>query len=75
MKDRRREDRLYTAIVMAFLGGLVALGLLGVPALLVVATGAVVAALGIALFHRFLEGEGKAPRRPRRRYRPALRFR
>jgi hypothetical protein len=70
MKDRRSEDRLYTAIVMAFLVGLVALGLLGVPALLVAAIGVVVAALGIALFHRSLEGGNKAPRGGRERYRP-----
>ncbi len=56
MKDRRSEDRLYTAVVLASLVGLVALGLLGVPALLVAAIGAAVAALGIALFHRALEG-------------------
>jgi hypothetical protein len=70
MKDRRSEDRLYTAIVMAFLVGLVALGLFGVPALMVAALGAVVAALGIALFHRSLEGGDGAPRGPRKRYRP-----
>jgi hypothetical protein len=56
MKGRRNEDRLYTAIVVAFLIGLVVLGLVGVPALLVAAIGAGVAGLGIALFHRALEG-------------------
>jgi hypothetical protein len=50
------EDRLYTAVVLAFLIGLVALGLLGVPALLVAAIGVAVAALAIAGFHRTLEG-------------------
>jgi|GEM_PF-6550616 len=58
MKGARNEDRPYTAVVLAFLIGLVALGLLGVPALLVAAIGVVVAALAIALFHRTLEGRG-----------------
>jgi hypothetical protein len=56
MNDRRTEDRLYAAVVMSFLIGLVALGLLGVPALLVAAIGGAVAALVIAVFHRSLEG-------------------
>jgi hypothetical protein len=51
----RRGDRLYTAILMAFLVTLIGLGLLGVPALLVAALGAGVAALAIVLFHRRLE--------------------
>jgi hypothetical protein len=55
MPDRRSGDRLYTAILMAFLVALVGLGLLGVPALLVGAIGVGVAALGIAIFHRRLE--------------------
>jgi hypothetical protein len=56
MKGPRTEDRLYPAIVLAFLSGLVALGLLGVPALLVAAVGVAVAAIAIAIFHRALEG-------------------
>jgi hypothetical protein len=56
MNDRRSKDRLYTAVVSAFLIGLVGLGLLGVPALLVAATGAIVAAAGIGAFHRQLKG-------------------
>ncbi|HVS99754.1 MAG TPA: hypothetical protein VHE08_04485 [Solirubrobacterales bacterium] len=40
---------------MAFLVSLVVLGLLGVPALLVAAVGAIVAAVAIAVFHRLLE--------------------
>jgi hypothetical protein len=56
MNDRRREDRLYTAVLVAFGIGLVAVGILGVPALLVAAIGAVIAAVAIALFHRRLEG-------------------
>jgi hypothetical protein len=56
MNDRRSKDRLYTAVVSAFLIGLVGLGLLGVPALLVAAIGAVVAAVGIAAFHHRLVG-------------------
>jgi hypothetical protein len=55
MNGPRHEERLYTAVVLAFLSGLVALGLLGVPALLVGAIGVTVAALAIALFHRALE--------------------
>jgi hypothetical protein len=61
MKDRRREDRLYTAVMLAFLVGLVALGLLGVPALLVAAIGLVVAAVGIVLFRATLEGRSGSP--------------
>jgi hypothetical protein len=60
MSDRR-GDRLYTAILMAFLVALIGLGLLGVPALLVAAIGAGVAAAAIALFHRRIEA-GAAPR-------------
>jgi hypothetical protein len=55
MHNPRDEDRLYTALVSAFLVGLVALGLLGVPPLVVVAVGVAVAALAIAVFHRTLE--------------------
>jgi hypothetical protein len=58
MNARRSQDRLYTGGVLAFLIGLVVLGLVGVPALLVAAIGAAVAALGIAVFHRALEGRG-----------------
>jgi hypothetical protein len=65
MNSRRREDRLYTVVVLAFLAGLVALGLLGVPALLVAAIGVAVAAVGIMSFHHRLEGRGAAA--PRRR--------
>jgi hypothetical protein len=63
MHSQRNQDRLYTAVVLAFLIGLVALGLLGVPALLVGAIGLGVAALAITAFHRALEGR----RRPRAR--------
>jgi hypothetical protein len=52
MNDRRRGDSLYTTVLLAFLVGLVGLGLLGVPALLVAAIGAAVAAIGILLLHR-----------------------
>jgi hypothetical protein len=65
MTSQRSEERLYTAVVVAFLLGLVVLGLLGVPALLVAAIGAAVAAVGIALFHRSLGGGGGLT--PRRR--------
>lgn len=63
MKGQRSEDRPYTAVVLAFLVGLVALGLLGVPALLVAAIGVVVAALAIIAFHRTLEGRHGASSR------------
>jgi hypothetical protein len=53
MDRRRSEGRLYTAILAAFLVGLVGLGLIGVPAPLVVAVGLLAAALGVAALHRF----------------------
>jgi hypothetical protein len=59
----RRGDRLYTAILMAFLVALVGLGLLGVPALLVAAIGGGAAALGIGIFHRRLEARSATGRR------------
>jgi hypothetical protein len=52
MPDRSSGDRLYTAILMAFLLALIGLGLLGVPALLVAAIGAGAAALGVTILHR-----------------------
>jgi uncharacterized membrane protein YphA (DoxX/SURF4 family) len=61
MKGPRTEDRLYTAVVLASLIGLVALGLLGLPTPLVAAVGLAVAALGIALFHRASEGHRPVP--------------
>jgi hypothetical protein len=64
MHDRRKGDRLYTAILMAFGIVLVGLGLLGIPALLVAAIGAGSAAVGIAIFHRRLEAQS-GPGRPR----------
>jgi hypothetical protein len=64
MKAQRSEDRLYGAVVLAFLIGLVALGLLGVPAPLVAAIGVAVAALGIAVFHRPLEARAHRSSRP-----------
>jgi hypothetical protein len=69
MKVQRTEDRRYSAVVLAFLIGLVALGLLGVPALLVAAIGVAVAALAIAVFHRALEGRGTPPSRSATRHR------
>jgi len=56
MNDRRSEDRLYTAVLLTFGVGLVVIGLLGVPALLVAAIGAVLAAIGIVVFRGLLEG-------------------
>jgi hypothetical protein len=51
MEGRRNADRIYAFVLLAFLVGLVALGLLGVPALLVAALGVVVAALAIGALH------------------------
>jgi hypothetical protein len=65
MNDRRKEDRLYTAVLLAFLVGLVVIGLLGVPALLVAAIGAVLAAVGIVVLRGFLEGAGGSAGRRR----------
>jgi hypothetical protein len=56
MDSQRTEDRRYTAVVLAFLIALVAIGLLGVPTPLVAAIGVAAAALAIAVFHRALEG-------------------
>jgi hypothetical protein len=63
MERPRSEDHLYTAVVLAFLGGLVALGILGLAPLLVAAIGLGVAALGIAFFHRALERRGRSSAR------------
>ena len=57
-QSRAPKIVVYTAVVLAFLIGLVALGLLGVPALLVAAIGVAVAALAIAVFHR-VAGRGR----------------
>jgi hypothetical protein len=68
MHDRRSEDRLYSAVLMAFGVALIALGLLGVPSLLVAAIGAAAAALGIAFFHRRqASGRGLGSRRASKR--------
>jgi len=62
MKGRRNEEPLYAAVLLAFLAGLVVLGLLGVPALLVAAIGLIVAAAGIFALHRALgNGARKSP--------------
>jgi predicted lysophospholipase L1 biosynthesis ABC-type transport system permease subunit len=74
MRDRRSEDRLYSLTVAAFLVGLVALGLLGVPALLVAAIGAAVAGLGIVLFGGFFSVGETARRRRNRRERVPARY-
>jgi hypothetical protein len=63
MPERRSGDRLYPAILMAFLIALIGLGLVGVPALLVGAIGLAAAALVIVVFHRRLEAGSAAPSR------------
>lgn len=85
MNDRRNGEPLYAAVLIAFLVGLVALGLLGVPALLVAAIGLGVAALGITLLHRGREAGGipgkyvpsvlEGSRAKRRRFAPLRRHR
>ncbi|HEX4304955.1 MAG TPA: hypothetical protein VHZ54_02860 [Solirubrobacterales bacterium] len=70
MGSPRREDRLYAVVVLTFLIGLVALGLLGVPAPLVAAIGAAVAAIGIGAFHGPLERRSGSASNRRRRRRP-----
>jgi hypothetical protein len=66
MSGRSSEERLYKAVLLAFLGILVALGLLGVPVPLVAAIGVALAAAAIVLFRGSLErGRGPATRRPR----------
>lgn len=63
MERPRSEDRPYTAVVVSFLVGLIVLGFLGVPPLLVAAIGLGVAALGIAVFHRLLERRSRSSAR------------
>jgi hypothetical protein len=79
MNRRTGEDRLYTAVLAAFLIALVGLGTLGVPAPLVAAIGLAAAALAITAGHRFLgrrapSAEGRpAPRgRVPRQYVPSV---
>lgn len=79
MQDRRHGDRLYTALVVAFLIALVALGVIGVPTLLVAAIGAAAAAVAIALFHSLFEapraparGGGRRPARVPAKYVPSV---
>jgi hypothetical protein len=75
MNGRRSEETLYTAVLLAFLAGLVALGLLGVPAPLVAAIGALVAALAIVLFRGPLEARrGGSPTRRARRQKVPERY-
>lgn len=57
MQKGRRQDRLYPVVLIGFLLALVAVGLLGVPALLVAAGGAAFAALAIVALRGFLEAE------------------
>jgi hypothetical protein len=52
MNHDRSADRRYTAVLLAFLATLVAIGLLGVPTPLVAAIGVVLATVGIILFAR-----------------------
>lgn len=61
MQKGRRQDRLYPVVLIGFLLVLVAVGLLGVPALLVAAGGAAFAALAIVALRGFLEA-GERPR-------------
>jgi hypothetical protein len=85
MDDRRNGEPLYAAVLIAFLVGLIALGLLGVPALLVAAIGLAVAAVAITLLHRGRGARGvpdkyvpsvlEGSRAKRRRFTPLRRHR
>jgi hypothetical protein len=85
MDDRHNGEPVYAAVLIAFLVGLVALGLLGVPALLVAAIGLVVVTLGITLLHRGRGARGvpdkyvpsvlEGSRTKRRRFTPLRRHR
>ena len=85
MDGRHYGEPLYAAVLIAFLVGLVALGLLGISALLVAAIGLVVAALGITLLHRGRGAHGvpdkyvpsvlEGSRAKRRRFAPLRRHR
>jgi hypothetical protein len=85
MDARRNGEPLYAAVLIAFLVGLIALGLLGIPALLVAAIGLLVAALGITLLHRGRGARGvpekyvpsvlEGSRAKRRRFAPLRRHR
>ena len=85
MDARHNGESLYAAVLIAFLVGLVALGLLGIPALLVAAIGLTVAALGITLLHRGRGARGvpdkyvpsvlEGSRAKRRRFAPLRRHR
>jgi len=85
MNGRRNGEPLYAAVLIAFLVGLVALGLFGVPALLVAAIGLLVAALGISLLQRGRGARGvpdkyvpsvlEGSRAKRRRFTPLRRHR
>jgi hypothetical protein len=75
MNGRRSEETLYTAVLLAFFLGLVGLGLIGVPAPLVAAIGAGVAAVAIVLFRGPLErGRGGSSRGRARRQRVPERY-
>ena len=85
MDARHNGETRYAAVLIAFLVGLIALGLLGIPALLVGAIGLVVAALGITLLHRGRAARGvpdkyvpsvlEGSRAKRRRFAPLRRHR
>jgi hypothetical protein len=85
MDARHNGETRYAAVLIAFLVGLIALGLLGISALLVAAIGLVVAALGITLLHRGRGARGvpdkyvpsvlEGSRAKRRRFAPLRRHR
>lgn len=85
MDEQHNGEPRYAAVLIAFLVGLVALGLLGIPALLVAAIGLAVTALGITLLHRGRRARGvpdkyvpsvlEGSRTKRRRFTPLRRHR
>ncbi len=85
MDARRNGEPLYAAVLIGFLVGLIALGLFGIPALLVAAVGLVVAALGITLLRpgrgargvpdKYVPSVLEGSRAKRRRFAPLRRHR
>ncbi len=79
MQRGRSQDRFYPVVLIGFLIALVATGLLGVPALLVAALGAALAAIAILALRGLIEADARPaekpaarPRRPARQYVPTV---
>ena len=79
MQWGRSQDRFYLVVLIGFLVALVGVGLLGVPALLVAALGAVFAAIAILALRGLSEADAtpaekpaSRPRGPARQYVPSV---